>query len=191
MLPVKILLLEDNETDVALIKRIVLKQFPEAQFTLVKELADFEFAIKNRVADMVIADYNLITFNALDLLKIIADQNSSIPCIVVSGVISDQETISELFKQGAKDVVLKRNLNHLNERLNTTFKKLREMYLKRPEIFEAQHRVRKQLAILEERIEKLILLENSKSKDLNLLSSIDFKELEHMVCKYYENQLTI
>lgn len=190
MLPVKILLLEDNELDAQLIIRVILKKFPNAQILVNNDLDNFKFTIKNQVADVVIADYNLLTFNAMDLLTILQKNKSTIPFIVVSGILNDQETISELFKQGARDFILKKNLNHLTIRLGLILDKLDNLYSKRPKLLEKQKSLKKQLTFLETRMEKLSLMEKD-SKHSKLLQTMDFAELQEIVDYYYQKKMEI
>ncbi|HZF22649.1 MAG TPA: PAS domain S-box protein, partial [Burkholderiales bacterium] len=72
---------------------------------LLRELKDFE-------PDVILSDFSLPTFDGLSVLMIVRELRPDIPCIFVSGTISEDQLIS-LVRHGAADYVLKSNLERI------------------------------------------------------------------------------
>ncbi|MGD2279424.1 MAG: PAS domain S-box protein, partial [Candidatus Omnitrophota bacterium] len=108
----RILILEDNAADANLMERVLKKarisfsaRCVEGKEDLVKELEEFP-------PDLILADYKLPGFTALDALKIIEKRVPVTPVIVVTGAVGEEEA-AKCIKSGAWDYLLKQNLEHL------------------------------------------------------------------------------
>ena len=110
--PLRILLVEDNESDGALVIRHLSKSDFEISFTRVETGSDFRKELENSSWDIVISDYSLPQFNALVALRILQESGIDIPFIVVSGTIGE-ETAVEMMRSGAQDYLMKNNLTRL------------------------------------------------------------------------------
>jgi len=77
--------------------------------------------------DVILADFNLPQFNALQALRLLQEKGLDIPFIIVSGVISE-ETAVDCMKQGAADYLLKDRLTRLGKAVERALeqKSLRE-----------------------------------------------------------------
>ena len=108
----RILIIEDNENDAALIIRYLKK----AEFNIAYEVVDTATALESALEkdhwDFVICDYTLPQFNALSALSILQSTKIDIPFIVVSGTVGE-ETAVEIMKAGAHDYIMKDNLTRL------------------------------------------------------------------------------
>jgi len=106
------LILEDSQSDAAL----MVRRLAEAGFNVEPELADdaatFRAALQRGPWDVILADFSLPGFDAREALEIVRQASVDLPFIVVSGVIGDERAI-ELMRLGAKDYVLKDNLARL------------------------------------------------------------------------------
>ncbi len=109
---VRLLLLEDNWDDVGLIKRAMkeLNHIPE--FKVVDDENSFLIEIKTFQPDLILADYDLPTFNGFEALAIAQQECPEIPFVFVSGAIGE-EIAAETVLNGASGLVLKSNLQKL------------------------------------------------------------------------------
>ncbi|NHK32641.1 MAG: PAS domain S-box protein, partial [Asgard group archaeon] len=110
--PLKILHLEDNKIDAELVKETLLLNNLLCEITLVDNREDFISSIENNNYDVILADYNLPTFDGFSALEISKKQAKDIPFIFISGVLGE-ETAIETLKKGAVDYVIKTRLERL------------------------------------------------------------------------------
>ena len=116
-IPIRIMIIEDNESDAALIIRHLKKAGKEIGCEVIDNELQMESALIKQEWDFVICDYSLPQFNALAALKILQNSKIDIPFIVVSGTVGE-ETAVELMKAGAHDYIMKDNLARLVPVLN-------------------------------------------------------------------------
>ncbi|MBI3787051.1 MAG: PAS domain S-box protein [Ignavibacteriales bacterium] len=118
----RILLLEDNLTDAELIVQEVLN----AGFSFIEKRVDirekFISEIKNFAPDIILADYSLPQFSALEAFEILQELHSDIPVILVTGTQSEEVAV-ECMKQGAEDYILKQSLTRLPSAINKALEK--------------------------------------------------------------------
>lgn len=108
----KILLLEDNRIDADLIRRILLRSDYKFEVKEVTLKEDFIRELGAFSPDLIISDYNLKSFNALDAIKIKNEICEDVPVIVISGTIGEEKAV-HLIKEGAIDFLIKDNMNRL------------------------------------------------------------------------------
>lgn len=106
-----ILMIEDNPDDAALTTAELRRAGYLPVTTLVQDEAMLRAALATGT-DIVLIDYSLPQFSALDALKVVSACNASIPAVIVSGTIS-AETAIELMRAGAKGYVDKQRLVEL------------------------------------------------------------------------------
>jgi PAS domain S-box-containing protein len=135
----KVLIIEDNEDD-AILEMNVLE---EAGFEIDYKRIDKFDAIKPNMEsqdwDCIITDYNLGTFNGLDVLAVYREVGLDIPFIMVSGTVGEEIAVKAM-KAGIHDYIMKDNLTRfvpalereLNEFANRRIKKFYEadLYVK-------------------------------------------------------------
>jgi|GEM_PF-787524 len=111
MVPLRALLIEDHESDAALIIRKL-----EGDFTVIFKRIETTVEMKEALAkdtwDIIISDYNLPSFNAPSALELLKDTGLDIPFIVISAAIGE-ETAVQLLLKGAKDFLRKDGLSRL------------------------------------------------------------------------------
>ncbi len=73
---------------------------------------DFLAALKSRAWDIVISDHVLPQFSGPEALKLLRNQGSEIPFIMVSGVFGEEKAAT-MIKAGANDYILKENFSRL------------------------------------------------------------------------------
>ena len=108
----KLLQVEDSETDADFIVRALEKNGFVVQHTRVEDSAGMSAALGAGDWDVITADYNLPSFNAPEALAVLQTTGRDIPFIVVSGAIGEDLAVA-MMKAGANDYVLKSNLARL------------------------------------------------------------------------------
>jgi len=110
--PIKILMLEDNDSDAGLIVWALKKANLNFNSKLVDTRQEFTDALEEYVPDVVLSDHSLVNFNSLDAFKICKDKNLEVPFILVTGTVSEEFAVKCL-QQGIDDYILKDNLTRL------------------------------------------------------------------------------
>ncbi len=110
--PIKILHLEDNQNDAELIKEILLVNELNCEITQVTTKEDFIRNLADNNYDIILADYNLPSFDGLSALEIATKFDKDVPFIFISGVLGEDLAV-ETLKKGAVDYVIKSRLERL------------------------------------------------------------------------------
>jgi len=108
----RILLLEDNDTDAALVRDLLEADGLRCEFVRVQTRAEFTSALEDRRLDLILADYSLPSFDGVSALKLTLDARPDLPFLFVSGTLGEEVAI-EALKIGATDYVLKTKLSRL------------------------------------------------------------------------------
>jgi PAS domain S-box-containing protein len=140
----QVLIIEDNESDAALIIRYLQKAEFILTYEVVETSSQMESALEKCHWDFAICDYTLPQFNAFNALKLLQASGHDIPFIVVSGTIGE-ETAVEIMKAGAHDYILKNNFSRLVPVIN---RELKEAAIRR-EHKKAEERIRIQAHLLD------------------------------------------
>jgi putative nucleotidyltransferase with HDIG domain len=143
-LPLKIIIVEDVEEDVFLIKRALEKADVKAEITPVCTAKELRRALENGECDAILSDYSLPGMNGLDALRIRREKRPLTPFIVVTGTIGEESAI-ELMKAGADDYIIKSNIG----RLATAVRKAVKTAAIRREKRRAQSRLKRTKIMLE------------------------------------------
>lgn len=107
----QVLILEDNQADALLIAHELKRSGFSIDWVRVDNEGAFIREIQSR-PDLILADYSLPQFNALEALAILRQERLEVPFIVISGVITE-ETAVRCIKEGANDYLLKDRLGRL------------------------------------------------------------------------------
>ncbi len=110
--PLNVLIVEDSESDAALLLRELRRGGYELSFERVDDAPAMQSALACGPWDIVLTDYSMPRFNAKAALAVVADSGVDVPCIVVSGSVGE-ETAVEVMRAGASDLILKHNLKRL------------------------------------------------------------------------------
>jgi signal transduction histidine kinase/FixJ family two-component response regulator len=108
----RLLQVEDSESDAALLVRLLQKSGYLVQAERVEDAASMRQALAGRNWDVVIADYQLPQFDAPEALRIRNEYAPDVPFIVVSGTIGEERAV-EMIRAGAQDYVLKDRIARL------------------------------------------------------------------------------
>ncbi len=109
---IRILHLEDNINDAELVKENLLLKEINCEIILVDNELAFEENLKNNSFDIILADYNLPSFDGFAALALSKKYAPDIPFIFISGVLGEELAI-ETLKKGATDYVIKSRLERL------------------------------------------------------------------------------
>ncbi len=110
--PLRVLILEDVDNDALLVVRQLEQHGFEVDWTRVETEESFRSALEAEGWDVLIADYNLPTFDAPRALEVFRASNLEIPFLVVSGTVGEEEAVQTI-KLGADDYIMKDNLVRL------------------------------------------------------------------------------
>ncbi len=111
-IPIRILIIEDSETDKELLLRELRRGGYNAEYLCVETEEAMHSALDKCEWDIIISDYSLPQFDGLSALKIAIKRNPDIPFILVSGTIGEELAVQAM-KQGASDYLMKGNLKRL------------------------------------------------------------------------------
>jgi diguanylate cyclase (GGDEF)-like protein len=104
--PLRVLFVEDNPGDAALLVRELRKGGFEPLFERVDTRAAMAAALERQMWDAVFADHSMPHFSALEALKVMKEHNRDMPFIIVSGTMSEDKVVNAL-KAGAHDYIVK------------------------------------------------------------------------------------
>ena len=108
----RVLFIEDSPNDVKLMAAMLVQAGYSLDFKSVDRPESLEQYLTGTDPDIIISDYNLRGWTAIDALEILEKSGKAIPVIIVSGSLGD-EAAAECIKQGAIDYVLKDRLARL------------------------------------------------------------------------------
>ncbi|MBZ5726390.1 MAG: response regulator [Acidobacteriia bacterium] len=108
----RVLQIEDSESDAALIVRLLVKAQYEVHAGRVEDAEGLRAALAREVWDVIIADYHLPHFDAPAALRILRETGQDIPFLVVSGNLGEDLAVA-MMKAGAHDYLMKGNLARL------------------------------------------------------------------------------
>jgi signal transduction histidine kinase len=110
--PLRILHLEDSALDHELVKRALLKSHEPCELERVETLNEFERRVKEFEFDVILADYRLPGFTALDAWHILQQQAQQPPFVLLSGAIGEPAAVAAI-KTGISDYLAKDDLGRL------------------------------------------------------------------------------
>ena len=110
--PLRVLILEDSPQDAEL----MVATLRRAGYSLSQEVMNspeqFQQRLEQGDYDVILADYNLGGWNAMDALRILRESGKDVPLVIVTGSLGDEAAV-ECIKQGAADYILKDRLHRL------------------------------------------------------------------------------
>jgi two-component system, cell cycle sensor histidine kinase and response regulator CckA len=118
----RILSLEDVAYDVELLERELRKANIEYDLRRVETKEEFLEALTDFRPEIILADYSLPQFSAIEALKLLQEQKNTTPVILVTGSHSEEAAV-ECMKEGAEDYILKASLTRLPSALQNVLRK--------------------------------------------------------------------
>jgi serine phosphatase RsbU (regulator of sigma subunit)/CheY-like chemotaxis protein len=113
---IKILLLEDNPSDVELINRELSRSGMLFTLHAVDSREEFIIGLNNFEPDIILSDHSLPSFNSLEAFAIV-NKNYNIPFVLVTGAVSEEFAVT-CMKAGVNDYIIKDSLTRLPAAVN-------------------------------------------------------------------------
>jgi two-component system cell cycle sensor histidine kinase/response regulator CckA len=110
--PLRILHLEDDPNDAALVQSSLELEGISCTTTRVQDRADFIAALERGGFDLVLSDFSLPTFDGFSAIATVRSKWAELPVILVSGTLGEELAV-DLLKSGATDYVLKEHIFRL------------------------------------------------------------------------------
>jgi two-component system, cell cycle sensor histidine kinase and response regulator CckA len=108
----RLLQVEDSESDAAMIVRALTKAGYRVEAERVETAAEMRAALAREHFHLVLADYQLPQFDAPGALAILHESGQDLPFIVVSGMVGEESAVN-MMKRGAHDYLMKGSLARL------------------------------------------------------------------------------
>lgn len=112
MTALRALLVEDSVHDAELVAHELMQNGYDLELERVDSAESLRTALGSPAWDVILCDYNLPSFGAIQALEIVHEHRIDTPFIVLSGSIGEEAAV-EALKAGALDCVLKSNLPRL------------------------------------------------------------------------------
>src|SRR5579872_4501302 len=122
--PLKILHLEDLDTDAELVDRVLRKAHINFEKRVVLDREGFVRQLREFQPDVILSDHSLPAFNSLEALRISREEASDTPFILVTATVSEEYAVS-VIKEGASDYILKDRLERLPNAIYNALDKYR------------------------------------------------------------------
>src|SRR3989449_2626822 len=105
--PLRVLIIEDNPDDRALIQHELKREHADLRMTSILNATDFDRALeKDEAYDLVLTDYQLPWTNGLAILHTVKSRYPDCPVIMVTGTGSEEIAVKAM-KAGLDDYVIK------------------------------------------------------------------------------------
>jgi PAS domain S-box-containing protein len=147
----RVLVVEDLEDDMLLLLRELRRGGYTLDSVRVETPEQMQAALDRQAWDIVIADYTLPTFNALEALKLVQAQQRDLPFIIVSGTIGEETAVAAM-KAGAHDYITKGNLARLVPAVERELREAEERQKRHQAeraLRESEQKIRDQAALLD------------------------------------------
>jgi PAS domain S-box-containing protein len=102
----RVLLVEDTDEDAELLVRELERAGFKVELSRVETEEEMRESLQSSKHDIVLSDYALPTFDAMNALRVLQESGLDLPFIVVSGTIGEETAVAAL-KAGAHDFVVK------------------------------------------------------------------------------------
>ena len=108
----RILILDDSDSDADLVDYALRRDSAGYEFARTEDREHFVAALTDFQPDVVLSDYNLPQFSAIDALEIVRESGCDAEVILVTGTQSEEVAV-QCMQLGAADYILKHNLTRL------------------------------------------------------------------------------
>jgi DNA-binding NarL/FixJ family response regulator len=104
--PLRVLLLEENAADAALISHELQRSGMRILVTQVDSAESFTAALESFAPDVVLSDHSLAQFDSRAALEVLRDVQPTVPLMIIAGALDGGEAGAAI-RAGAEDVILK------------------------------------------------------------------------------------
>jgi signal transduction histidine kinase len=108
----KLLILDDNALDAELEVKYLRAAGYDCDWRRVQTREEFGEELERADFELILADYNLPSFDGLSALRMVKERGMEIPFVLISGTLGEERAI-ESVKTGATDYVMKGRLERL------------------------------------------------------------------------------
>ncbi|MFP5477550.1 MAG: response regulator, partial [Gammaproteobacteria bacterium] len=108
----RVLMLEDSVFDTELLMQALLRAYPHAKVTTVRDESGYAEALRQERFELILSDFELPGYSGQQALELARSLTPQVPFVFVSGVIGEDNAV-ELLRQGATDYVSKGRLSRL------------------------------------------------------------------------------
>jgi PAS domain S-box-containing protein len=122
MKKLKILHLEDLQSDADIVRRTLQKSDLNPEILLVDNKIEFVKGLRQFAPDVIISDHSLPSFDSLEALNFVQDSDLRIPFILLTSTMSEEFAV-QVIKQGADDYLLKDRIERLPSAIMNALKK--------------------------------------------------------------------
>lgn len=178
---IRILHLEDVESDAILIKRELKKSSLVFEYLWVCNQENYRKALIEFSPDIVLSDHSLVSYTSLEALEDLKKSHTKIPFILITGTMSE-EFVVKMMKEGIHDYLLKDRLHRLPNSILNAMEKINAEREKEKYYNEIIYKERKYRALIEN-ISDAIILVNEKgyilynSPSVKRIAGFDAEEL--------------
>jgi DNA-binding NarL/FixJ family response regulator len=125
--PLRVLLLEDNEADAALISHELQRSGIRILLAQVDSAEAFTSALRSFAPDVVLSDHSLAQFDSRAALEVLREVRPTAPFIIVTGNLAGSMAGTAI-RAGAEDVILKTNMRGLEASIGTALSARRRLH---------------------------------------------------------------
>jgi two-component system, cell cycle sensor histidine kinase and response regulator CckA len=112
LIPLRVLILEDNPRDVEVCIRVLSDAGFEVQADIVDNGEGFAAKLYSKAYDIILSDHNIPSWSGKEAFLALKKSGKGIPFILVTGTLGDEAAV-DLIKEGVADYVLKERLVRL------------------------------------------------------------------------------
>ena len=110
--PLRVLIVEDNADDAALLVRVLRRGHYDLTWERVDSSAGLQAALRRQTWDIVISDYSMPQFNGLSALQVVKAHDDNLPFLLVSGTVGEDIAVNAM-RAGANDYIMTVSYTHL------------------------------------------------------------------------------
>lgn len=125
--PLRVLLLEDDQADAALISHELQRTGMKMLLAQVDSADGFTAALKNFAPDVVLSDHSLGQFDSRAALEVLREVRPTAPFIIVTGNLVGSQAGAAI-RAGAEDVILKTNMRGLEASISNALSARRRLH---------------------------------------------------------------
>ena len=125
--PLRVLLLEDDEADAALISHELQRSGMRVLFVQVDSPESFTAALKSFAPDVVLSDHSLAQFDSRAALEVVREIRPTAPFIIVTGNLIAAQAGTAI-RAGAEDVILKTHMRGLEASITNALAARRRLH---------------------------------------------------------------
>ncbi|MGE0645868.1 MAG: response regulator [Nitrospira sp.] len=179
--PLKLLIVEDRETDAELIVRELKKHGFDPSWVRVDTEEEFH-RHRRTPFDLIIADAIMPRFSARRVLTLLEEHQLHIPCIIVSGSIGEEEAVA-MIRAGAVDYLMKDRLGRLGQSIRYV--------LEQHQLREEHRRTHHALVTLNEELERRISERTAKLEEVNQQLAQELAERKQIELRLRRHEATL